>query len=536
MQIDEAISAKEQNNVSPIVDELIRVFEDKSSDVREGLRRNVSKTVSTMAVVYEKIRNAVEFRAEHLVRRAAVERILKRRIILNGGASNIAENLVLELLWAKYIDSGVLDDSKVTEIERVIERYFVVKEHLFTTVSKHGAVSWDTILGLAAAEIEEILVSGKRREALVEFLYQATRPRVKVTDHDEKIVNMQTYVAVQRAYAQADDPIIAYRLLSMVQPNWTKTAPEKVKEHLVEFMNSLQLIYQNLHHPLEEQLTRFVRRQVPPYLLLRDFFLEVNGEARNIINEPDKFATKLEEIASRRYQEIGIKVRRAVVRSIIYIFLTKMIFALALEAPVDLFITKRIDYIPLIINAVFPPFLLFLLAGFFNVPGGDNTKRLVERIKKIIYSFGELAHESNVFTTKAYNKRPILTAVFSLFYLVMFLVSFGLISFVLTKLHFNLASQIIFVFFITLVSFFAYRIRVSAKEYEIIERQGFLEPMLDLFFLPILRAGYYLSSGIAKLNIFIFIFDFILEAPLKVIFEVIEEWIHFIRAKKEEIL
>lgn len=536
MEVDENTNDKESIRLSPVVNELISIFEDKSSDLREGLRRNVSKTVSTMAVLYEKIRNAVEFRAEHLVRRAAVERILKRRIILNGGAGNIAENLVLELLWARYIDSSVLDDNKVKQIENVIERYFVVREQMFTAVNRHGSVSWDTILGLAAAEIEEILVTGKRREALVEFLYQAMRPKVRVSDFEEKIVNMQTYIAVQRSYAQSDDPIIAYRLLLMVQPDWVNTPPMKVKENLVEFMNSLQLIYQNLHHPLGEQLGRWVRRQTPPYLLIRDFFLEANTEARTYIDNPDKFTSKLEEIASRRYLEIGAKVRRAVVRSIIYIFLTKMVFALALEAPVDLFITKRIDYIPIMINALFPPFLLFLLAGFFSVPGLDNTKRLVERIKKIVYKFDDLASETNIFSTKAYNKRPVLTGVFSLFYLVMFLVSFGFISFVLTKLHFNLASQIIFVFFITLVSFFAYRIRISAKEYEVVERQGFLEPILDLFFLPILRAGYYLSTGIAKLNIFIFIFDFILEAPLKVIFEVVEEWIHFIRAKKEEIL
>lgn len=60
--------------------------------------------------------------------------------------------------------------------------------------------------------------------------------------------------------------------------------------------------------------------------------------------------------------------------------------------------------------------------------------------------------------------------------------------------------------------------------------------MVDFFFLPILRVGHLLSREIAKINIFIFFFDFILEAPLKVIFEVAEEWIRFIRTKKEEIV
>ena len=91
-------------------------------------------------------------------------------------------------------------------------------------------------------------------------------------------------------------------------------------------------------------------------------------------------------------------------------------------------------------------------------------------------------------------------------------------------------------FFVTLVSFFAYRIRVSAKEYEMTDRDGFFGPLVDFFFLPVLRVGHWLSGEIAKINIFIFLFDFILEAPLKVIFEVAEEWIRFIRTKKEEIV
>ncbi len=59
---------------------------------------------------------------------------------------------------------------------------------------------------------------------------------------------------------------------------------------------------------------------------------------------------------------------------------------------------------------------------------------------------------------------------------------------------------------------------------------------MDFFLMPVLQAGQFLSREIARLNIFIFIFDFILEAPLKVIFEVVEEWIRFIRVKKDEII
>ena len=129
----------------------------------------------------------------------------------------------------------------------------------------------------------------------------------------------------------------------------------------------------------------------------------------------------------------------------------------------------------------FRRFFCFLVAGFIGVPGSENTKRLIGRITKIFYHFDELKDEIDVFTTGKEIRRPILTAIFSLFYLATFLISFGLISFVLTKLEFSIASQLIFVFFVTLVSFFAYRIRASAKEYDMADRQGFLSPLVDFF-------------------------------------------------------
>ena len=213
-----------------------------------------------------------------------------------------------------------------------------------------------------------------------------------------------------------------------------------------------------------------------------------------------------------------------------------MVFALALEAPYDIYIAKHLAIIPLAVNTLFPPVMLFLIAGLFSVPGADNTRRLIDRIKKMVYHFEDLASEQDTYLAKQRVKRPVLTAGFSFMYLITFAITFGLINIVLTMLGFSIPSKIIFVFFVALVSFFAYRIRQSAKEYEIIERQGFLEPIMDFFLMPVLQAGQFLSSEIARLNIFIFFFDFILEAPLKTIFELVEEWIRFVRLKKDEIV
>lgn len=521
--------------LSPVVDALLKIFEEQKPVAKNAAKYAVSRTVSLLAVLYEKARNAVEFRAEHLVRRAAIGRILKRRILINGGSSNIAENLILELLWARYIDSSLIDEAKVSEIQKILDRYMTVKQEL-TRLPQAQHISWQTMLDLASAEIDEKIVTAKKRDALNDFVYQCMRPKIIIPDMEESQINLLTFIAVERAFAQADNELITFDLLKVIQPNWLDLPAEKVNTELSALLKNLQLIKAGLTNAKGEGIYHFIRKRTPPFLLIRDFLLETGAEARALIGNQEELESKFHQIADSRYKETGAKVKTAIVRSFIYIFLTKMVFAFALEAPFDLWITKKLDYLPLAVNMLFPPVLMIMVAGLFTVPGEENTKRLIERIVRIIYHFEDFISDNDVFTTKKLTKRPVLTGIFSLIYLTTFLLSFGLIAFILTKLHFNIASQTIFIFFVCLVSFFAYRIQQSAKEYEIEERQQFLGPFVDFFFLPILRAGRFLSREIARLNVLIFFFDFILEAPLKVIFEVFEEWIRFIRTKKDEII
>lgn len=518
--------------LSPVVEALVTEFEKPVAIPKETDRLDVSRAVSLLAVLYEKARNAVEFRADHLIRRAAIERILKRRIMLNGGGRNIAEQLIVELLWARYIDSSLVDNEKSAGIQSIIDRYLTLK-HAGTGQS---SVSWDTLVGLASSEIEETIVPAGKRIALTNFFYQAIRPKVALEHTDPEYANMLVYIAVERAYAQSDDALVTYHLLRVIYPDWFAANSQTAASFHERLLSTMEMIAKSFRDPALDRLFRYVRTNTPPYLLIRDFFMETGEKARSILENQEQFEQKLAEIASRRYLEIGNKVRRAVVRSFIYIFLTKMVFAFALEAPYDLYVAKKIAYLPLGINTLLPPVLLFLVAGLFSVPGADNTTRLTASVKTILFRFESLKDQLNPFIGKLPIRRPLLTAVFSVFYLITYGITFGLIHWGLRFLHFSLASELIFLFFVALVSFFAYRIRLSAKEYEMVDRQGILEPIFDFFFLPILRAGHILSREIAKINIFIFLFDFVLEAPLKVIFEVAEEWIRFVRIKKEEII
>ena len=364
--------------LSKTVNQLICVFEEDKILTESGDGFTVSHTVSALATLYEKARNAVEFRAEHLVRRAAIERILKRRILLGENAQQIAENLSIELVWAKYIDSSLIDHEKGIAITRIINRYLQVKQQKFSGASQTNGIAWGMMLGLASSEIDETIVSPKKRTALIDFVYQAMRQKIRISSLSDTEVNIQIYIAVERAFAQADNALISYHLLQVIDPSWFTETEENVTNHIPVFVQNLISIHNQMNNPKNAGVVRYIRKRLPPYRLLRDFFLETKeSEIRRIIENPSELETALSLLATKRYQEIGAKVRRGVVRSIIYIFLTKMVFALALEAPFDTFIEHRISYVPLVINLIFPPFLLYVLAGFITVPGSRNTKRLI---------------------------------------------------------------------------------------------------------------------------------------------------------------
>jgi hypothetical protein len=50
-----------------------------------------------------------------------------------------------------------------------------------------------------------------------------------------------------------------------------------------------------------------------------------------------------------------------------------------------------------------------------------------------------------------------------------------------------------------------------------------------------IRAGRWISIRAPRVNIFLFFFDFIIEAPFKALVELIENWLAFLREKREEI-
>ncbi|MCX6705282.1 MAG: hypothetical protein NT162_03005 [Candidatus Woesebacteria bacterium] len=483
-----------------------------------------STAASTLAVVYEAARNAVEFRSDHLIRQAAIVRILRRRLFLGQKSEHLAPLLIRELIWARYLKDDFVVVSKIDDIEAIIKKY----KTAFSLTKDKNLSEW--LLDLAGCEIEESLVFNPYPQLLINFVTQSLQSRIKISGvMDEKFKDIQVYIAVERAFAKNSEIFITFHLLKAIYPGWFGNGEG---DNLPKLLETKKEIDRDRENPLAPEIRREIGRMTAPFNVIREMVIRSPETFLKNVDNQEEFNVKAKETLEALYAENRGRLMRASTRSIIYIFLTKMVFAIAIELPFDLFV-GRTNFLALGINLIFPPTLMFLLNVGIKIPDGENTRRILEKMNEYVY---QETPARIIEVGKRQKAKSVFEKIFFMIYSVLFVGVFVFIIWGLNLLHFSLLSQAIFLFFLCVVSFFAFRVKSISRDYVFQEgREGFLSSLVDFFFLPTIKVGQWLSVQISRLNVLGFIFDFIIEAPLKAFLEVIEEWVRFVRAKKDEI-
>lgn len=500
-------------------------------------RIQVDTFISKIAFIYEKIRNAIEYKEDHLMRKAAIFRILQRRMMIKVSAEDIILALIKELIRAGYLENNLIPQTKVEEVHQIFDKYvtlFNLSSVKRGTVKGNKLFKW--LLELCSCEIEECLMPPLANRALVEFMFKVMRPGVNIVDKtiNEKEKDLQVYLAVYRALVKSDEAMMDFKLLKYFYPDWKGATKTQVMQLAKKINNLKAQIEKQKKYYLAEKLLRLFKKYTFVFNVLKDIILENPDEAERIFKEPAELEYQIRVACDKSYKKSRAKLRRSIVRVTIYIFITKMLLGLLLEFPYDYYIAKNVTLLPLSINALFPPFLMFLLGVFIRVPSKKNTSRVVSVAKEVVYQDAVSDVKSGLGGTV--KRSALALTVFYILYLILFIFSFGVLIYALKLLSFNVASIIIFLLFLSLVSFFGIKMRLKVRELVVIDkRENPLVFLIHLFTLPFLKAGHWMSEKFAKINIFVFILDFIIEAPFKIFLEVIEDWIAFLREKKEEI-
>lgn len=518
-----------EKKLSSFAEYLIKIFS-------QGTRRQseqgimVNPIVAELASWYEKLRNAMDYRDDEVVLRAAIERILKRRILLGGKGKSVAPMLVRELIWARYFPDGSVPESIIQEVEKVIDAYILFKEHVKSQkILKEKEINtW--MYHLMSAHIERVLNPHKEKDAMASFMFHVLKDNVKITDDSEQTRDIQLFIAIRRAYAKDDLAFLKYYLF---QQYYEDISPEKIPSYASSFSQAYKEINKQLDYKLTHRIFNYVKKKTPPFFILEDILRTHKEHAGNLLKNEEELKKSVFEDCKARYASISTKVRTAIIRSVIFVLISKAFFALAIEGTYERLLYGGVLWGTMLLNVFIPPLLMIITSFFIRTPGQKNTDKIYQIIQELLFEEKPQVGFSLFLTVKPDKSRPYLTAIFTILWLATFILSFGLIVFLLNQLHFNLISKGVFLFFLAIVSFLTLRINRTAHSYSVEGKPSVISTVIDFFYLPIAQVGSYLTQGISQVNILLFILDFIIETPFKGLFAFFEQWLLFIHSKRE---
>ena len=530
--------------ISPHIQKILDIA--KSAHVPDYLipgpnepRIEVGKLISHAAQYYEKARYAVDYKEEHLLRRTAIERILRRRLTSAYNIEKNGESLVHELIQAGYIPNGELPESIIGKIQNIIDKIVLLASLIRRNNPEEKRLDYERkLISLATSEIEDFLFPTPIDEATVDAYYNTIKNHVEINDSGLSVseLEIQIYLACRRGLLKNDDDTIFYRLWLMHYPQWSSInndASDNTDDlsHIAnEFIEVTELIQEQINHPLHQRLVPKLKNDSIYFSFIRIAIDEHKEHAGDLFAEEGSLTAELRRYIYETYKREDNKVRKSAWRAVIYILITKIILAFAIELPYDAIILKQVNHVALGINVVFHPLLLIAMTRSIHIPKDENTARIIEGVKNIIYNGGR-----EPVRMKAKRSRGILTYIAFILYFALFLASFGFVIFMLRKIGFNIIGIGLFLLFLTFVSYFGLRIRFNARRWIVnTNDEKFLPFLWDLFTLPIITLGRWLSIKFESINIFVFILDFIIETPFKMVLHFLDQFSKFIKEKKDE--
>jgi len=531
---------------------LIEQYQDwyQSQKPKEGaVTIHVDEVASKVAAFYEKVRGIIDWKEEHLLRRRAIERVIKRRFfsganITNGKVSDqeIAKPLVLELVRGGHFPNDRIEEKKIPQIQKAINKYVFILNHSSNKEKKEKSKLqlYNWLCSIAACEIEEILTPSSKERALIDYMFKLMKERIKLNEGvlkfkgvSEKEKEIQIYIAVQMALFKLDAPVISYHLLKYRYPDWKNISEDRLREVAENIYSLWKKIEKDLNHPLADKFYRVCEKYDTLYLLLGDVLSTSHQEIETKIKNPEALEESIKEAYNKRVKTLKSRLRRAAFYSTLSIFLTNIVSLLAIEIPATKLLTGHFNLLAIGVDIIGPTFLMFLLVITIKPPKKENLPKIIMETMKIVYK----REKKDTYEIRAFAKRSfIVNFIIHFLYTIGFTIAVGLIILGLYQVNFPPLSYLIFIIFLSLIAFAGAKIRQRAKELQVVEeKESILHFFFDPFAIPIIQLGKWLTIRWKRYNVIAAVFSALIDMPFTVFIEFVEQWRYYLKEKKEEI-
>ncbi len=391
--------------LSPLMEGLVKLLRTKQPPAWKGAKIHVPEITSGAYFLYEQIRNAVEYREQHLFLRGAIERFLLREL---GSAEpeSIGFELVSELTKTRYLANDTITDEHVAYLDYLVDRYATLQKLALA----HGKPDYDqvatAIVQLLSVELERALHPHPTEAAIVEFTYASFIKHADVPREDQLVL----YAAVHKALLKSDLATIRYGVFSRKFPRWLEDDAQ---------LEAAGAGFSGLNNELAEQIGgsqphrmfRLVRRHIAPYLILREIIKTSTKGLEQLSTTPSVLMEKARSVAEQQYQVASARLKRSVVQAMIFLFVTKMVIGVLIEIPYELFVYGEVNPVPLAINLIFPPLYMAAVGFGIKTPGPRNTTKILSDLKLIVYQ----SEQPLSYTLRTRGRRSSVRGAFNLF-------------------------------------------------------------------------------------------------------------------------
>lgn len=517
----------------------------------------VDELAAKLAKTYEKIRRIVDWKDENLIRRTAIERILKRTLLseLSGigqsglDAEKITGPLVMEMVRSGYFDNNQISKNKIPIAKQSLVKYIYIlnnspharritgkRRHKSNLKLKINFYNW--ILEIAACEIEEILAPAFPENALINYMTSSIFKKLRVTPSglmNEEEILLQTYIAVQRSLYSLDEPIITYNLIKYRYPRWF----DDDTEFIANFAQNINQIQTQLELDLENKYSKeffkVCEQMDAAYLIFGDVMKEIDQDPATIeakLKDRKTLAELITTVYDRRLKTLKTRLYRGAIYSTLSIFVAGIASYALFEGPVAQLFGNGFSWLAVLVDLGVPSALMFLLVITIKPPNKNNLVRVKQEIYKILYH-SEEKDEYEVTLVKKRNK--ILNAFFSLISLLGGVTGAFAVYTVFRVAGVPWTSLYIDTMSVAMILFAATVVRHKAQELSIQESGGLVSMTVDFFYLPLAKVGQWFSTKWKEYNVVSVFFTALIDTPFSMILGIIEDWRSFLRDRRSEI-
>jgi len=514
-----------------------------------GITIHVDEVASQIAKIYEQIRKIIDWKEENLLRRSAIERIIKRGMISkisnitflsNLNLDTLSETMVLELIRGGHLRNDSIPKEKIKEVKQILKKYlFIIENADIPSIDIKKKINfYDWAMSIAACEIEDTLSPPLEEQALIETMTDLINQRIKViptksiTAEEQRL---QTYIATYRTLYDLDDSIISYNLLKIKYNDWQnpdKTTLQYIVKNIFKIQADLSI---ELKHPLRKQFFNICEKYDTIFTIIEDIFKKYKNNS-NELNEIFADKIKLQELITEfynlRFKSLKKRLLKLAVFSTLSVFVANWFTFFIVEIPLAHIFYEGFNPFATAVDFFVPSLAMFVIVSMIRPPGKSNLPELLAVTNKYVY----INEDKDIYEIKIKKKKGLITRLtISIFYLAACLTSFGLIAWAFYKATLPMTSVIFDTFTIALNVFAALVIRNKSREITVEEKTSFGEFILDIFSLPMAEIGSWIANKWKEYNIISIFFNVAIEVPIISLISFVESWRQFFKDKKADI-